>query len=131
MIRLKLIGLLILPVLLGSCSTTTGRSYPLAVRETTRFLESKSPHQLFNLKTRQKENGVEFFFCDGSKTDKPAVVFPLRVTVDLVPRKEGADSELKLRAYKQGLFFSGRKPEFEGKWESAILSHLRSVQPDS
>ncbi|MDB4438213.1 hypothetical protein N9195_01340 [bacterium] len=131
MIRLNRIALLLSPVLLASCTTTTGRPYPLAVRETTRFLKSKSPHQLFYLKKRRKEDGVEFSFCDGSKRDKAAVVFPLRVTIDLMPKKEGALSELKLRAYKQGLFLSGRKPEFEDKWESAILSHLRSVQPDS
>lgn len=131
MIGLKLIGLLLLPLLLASCTTTTGRPYPLAVRETTRLLESRSPHQLFYLKKRQREHGVEFSFCDGSKRDKAAVVFPLRVIVDLIPKKEGSLSVLKLRAYKQGLFLSGRKPEFEDKWEVIILSHLSSVQLDS
>lgn len=130
MIGLKLIGLLLLSLLLASCTTTIGRPYPLAVRETTRLLESRSPHQLFYLKKRQREYGVEFSFCDGSKRDKAAVIFPLRIIVDLIPKKESSLSVLKLRAYKQ-VFLSGRKPEFEDKWEVIILSHLSSVQLDS
>jgi hypothetical protein len=131
MIRLDFIVLLLVPVILSSCSTPTGQPYPLAVRETTCFLESKSPHQLFGLKKREKENGIEFYFCEGSKWDKAAVVFPLRVTVDLLSNKQGERSNLKLRAYRQGLFLSRRKRDFEDKWRSAILFHLHSIQPNS
>lgn len=124
-------ALVFLVVALTSCATPTGRAYPLSVRETSRFLESKSPQHLFDLKKRQKEDGFEFYFCDGSKWDKTAVVFPLRVTVDLRSRNQGKQSDLKLRAYRQGLFLSRRKRDFEDKWRAAILSHLRSIQPDS
>jgi hypothetical protein len=131
MMRFGLILLALLSAVLGSCSTSTGRSYPLAVRETTRFLESNSPKELFNLKKRQTDEGMEFYFCDGSKWDKAAVVFPTRVTVGLESKKEGKRSDLKLRAYQQGLFLSGRKRDFEEKWRSAILTHLQTIQPDS
>ena len=130
-IRLDFIVLILLPLILSSCSTPTGQPYPRAVRETTCFLESNSPQQLYGLKKRKKEDQIEFYFCDGSKWDKAAVVFPLRVTVSLMSNKQGERSNLKLRAYQQGLFLSRRKRDFEAKWRSAILFHLNSIQPNS
>ena len=130
-IRLDFIVLILLPLILSSCSTPTGQPYPRAVRETTCFLESNSPQQLYGLKKRKKEDQIEFYFCDGSKWDKATVVFPLRVTVSLMSNKQGERSNLKLRAYRQGLFLSRMKRDFEAKWRSAILFHLNSIQPNS
>ena len=119
-IQLDFIGLILLPLILSSCSTPTGQRYPRAVRETTFFLESNSPQQFHGLKKRKKEDQIEFYFCDGSKCDKVEVVFPLRVTVSLMSNKQGERSNLKLRAYRQGLFLSQRKRDFEDKWRNAI-----------
>ena len=130
-IQLDFIGLILLPLILSSCSTPTGQRYPRAVRETTFLLESNSPQQFHGLKKRKKEDQIEFYFCDGSKCDKVEVVFPLRVTVSLMSNKQGERSNLKLRAYRQGLFLSQRKRDFEDKWRNAILFHLNSIQPNS
>ncbi len=131
MIRIDFMVLLMLPLMLSSCSTPTGQPYLTAVRKTTSFLESKSPQQLFGLKKLKKEDQIDFYFCDGSKRDKQNVVFPLRVTVTLLSKKQGERSNLKLRAYRQGLFLSRRKRDFEDKWRSALLFYLHSIQPNS
>ncbi|MBK73572.1 MAG: hypothetical protein CMO76_09045 [Verrucomicrobiales bacterium] len=130
-IQLDFIGLILLPLILSSCSTPTGQRYPREVRETTFFLESNSPQQFHGLKKRKKEDQIEFYFCDGSKCDNVEVVFPLRVTVSLISNKQGERSNLKLRAYRQGLFLSQRKRDFEDKWRNAILFYLNSIQPNS
>lgn len=130
MIRIDFMVLLMLPLMLSSCSTPTGQPYLTAVRKTTFFLESKSPQQLFGLKKRKKEDQIDFYFCDGSKWDKQNVVFPLWVTVSLLSKKQGERSNLKLRAYRKGLFLNRRKRDFEDKWRSAILFHLHSIQPN-
>tara|TARA_B100000900_G_C20209924_1_gene565375 strand:+ start:29 stop:445 length:417 start_codon:yes stop_codon:yes gene_type:complete len=130
-IQLDFIGLILLPLSLSSCSTPTGLIYSRAVRETTFFLESNSPQQLDGLKKRKKEDQIEFYFCDGSKWDNVTLVFSLRVTVSLMSSRQEERSNLKLRAYRQGLFLSRRKRNFEDKWKSAILFHLNSIQPDS
>ena len=131
MIRLDFMVLLMLPLMLSSCSTPTAQPYLTAVRKTTTFLESKSPQQLFGLKKREKEDQIDFYFCDGSKWHKHNVVFPLRVTASLVSKRQGERSNLKLRAYREGLFLSRRKRDFEDKWRSLILFHLNSIQPNS
>ena len=131
MIRIDFMVLLMLPLMLSSCSTPTGQPYLTAVRKTTSFLESKSPQQLFGLKKLKKEDQIDFYFCDGSKRDKQNVVFPLRVTVTLLSKKQGERSNLKLRAYREGLFLSRRKRDFEDKWRSALLFYLHSIQPNS
>lgn len=129
--RFWLILLALQSSVLSSCSTSTGRSYLLVVRETTRFLESNSQKELLDFKKRQTDAGMEFDFCDGSKWDKGAMVFSTRVSVGLKSKKEGRRSDSKLRAYQQGVFLSGRERDFEEKWRTAILSHLQTIQPDS
>ena len=131
MIRLDFMVLLMLPLIVSSCSTPTGQPYFTAVRKTTSFLESKSPQYLFGLEKRKKENQIDFHFCDGSKWDKPNVVFPLRVAVRVVSKRQGERSNLKLRAYRKGLFWSRRRRDVEDKWRSAIFFHLHSIQPNS
>ena len=131
MIRLDFMVLLMLPLIVSSCSTPTGQPYFTAVGKTTTFLESKSTQELFGLKKREKEDQIDFYFCDGSKWHKHNVVFPLRVTASLMSKRQGERSNLKLRAYREGLFLSRRKRDFEDKWRSLILFHLNSIQPNS
>lgn len=131
MIRLDLIVLLLIPALLTSCSTATGRPHSSAVFETTCSVESKSPGHLFMLKKRKKEDGFESYFCNGLKLNKAVFTFPLLAKMTLMSKKQGELLSLKLRSYRQDLFLNLRKRDSEDKWRSAISFYLHSIQPNS
>ena len=131
MIRLDLIVLLLISVLLTSCSTSTGWPHSSVVFKTICSAESKSPHHLLMLKKRQKEDGFESYLCNGLKFNNSVFTFPLLVEITLISKKQGEFLSLKLRGYRQDLFLNLRKRDPEDKWRSAISFYLHSIQPNS